>query len=88
MASSRIDREERPRNRDARAAAFGLALATSLVVAFLVYRGSDSPWLAVPWVLSLVPFALSTRVRAREALRAFRHSAAAILLLAAGLPVL
>ena len=71
-----------------RAFAFGLALATSLAVAFLVYRGSDSPWLAVPWILSLVPFALATRTRPRETRRPLRLSAAALLLLVVALPVL
>jgi hypothetical protein len=71
-----------------RAFAFGLALATSLAAAFLVYRGSNSPWLAVPWILSFFPFALATRGRPRETRRTLRPSAAALLLLAAALPVL
>lgn len=71
-----------------RAGAFGLALATSLVVAFLVFRGSNSPWLAIPWLLSLFPFALATRDRPRETRPTFRPSTAAFLLIAAALPVL
>jgi Dolichyl-phosphate-mannose-protein mannosyltransferase len=88
MASSRIDREERRMKPAVRAGAFGLALATSLVVAFLVFRGLNSPWLAIPWLLSLFPFALATRDRPRETRPTFRPSTAAFLLIAAALPVL
>ena len=71
-----------------RAALFAAALATSLGVAFLVFRGSNSPWLAVLWFLSLFPFALASRGQPRKTGRAFRPSTAALLLLAAALPVL
>ena len=71
-----------------RAAAFPLALAMSLGAAFLVYRGSTSPWLAVLWLLSLFPFALSADDRPRRAGPRMRLSTIALLVFAAALPVL
>ncbi len=71
-----------------RIALFGGGLAVSLGVAFLVLRGHDSPWLALPWLLSLVPFAAATYDRPLRHARAFRPSRAALLLFVAALPVL
>lgn len=70
----------------ARVILFGLALATSLGVAWWVLRGHSSPWLAAVWFLSLFPFALSTRgPRQQDHLR---RSDLLLMLLAAVLPVL
>ncbi len=72
-----------------RAALFAAALAAGLGVAFLVLRGHDSPWLAVPWILSLFAFAAAANDRPRRGARGPRPSAGALLLLfAAALPVL
>src|SRR5438876_12197201 len=71
-----------------RAAALPLALAMSLAVAFLVYRGATSPWLAVPWLLSLFPFALAADDRPRRDGPRPRLSTIALLVFAAVLPVL
>ena len=70
-----------------RASVLALALVASLAVAFLVFRGSRSPWLAAIWFLSFFPFALATR-GPRETRRALRPSMAALLAFAAALPVL
>lgn len=59
----------------------------SLGVALLVFCGQTSPWLAILWFLSLFPFALAAYDRPRSRLR-LRPSTAALLLLAAALPVL
>jgi 4-amino-4-deoxy-L-arabinose transferase-like glycosyltransferase len=65
---------------------FGLALATSLAVAWSVLRGHASPWLAAVWFVSLFPFALSTlEPRTEDRLR---RSDVLLMLLAAVLPVL
>jgi 4-amino-4-deoxy-L-arabinose transferase-like glycosyltransferase len=72
-----------------RAELFSLPLAVSLGVAFLVWRGQTSPWLAVLWFLSLFPFALATRDRPRGGQpRPLRPSTIGLLLFAAALPVL
>src|SRR5438552_3662590 len=72
-----------------RAALSAGALATGLGVAFLVLRGADSPWLAVPWVLSLLAFGAAANDRPRKSARGPRRFAGALLLLfAAALPVL
>ena len=72
-----------------RAALSAGALATGLGVAFLVLRGNDSPWLAVPWILSLLAFVAAADVRPRRGARESRRSTGALLLLfAAALPVL
>ncbi|HYR46670.1 MAG TPA: glycosyltransferase family 39 protein [Thermoanaerobaculia bacterium] len=72
-----------------RAALFAAALATGLLVAFLVLRGHDSPWLAAPWILSLFAFAAAADDRPRKDSRSPRRSAGVLLLLfAAALPVL
>ncbi len=70
-----------------RAILFGGALAASLAVALLVLRGQDSPWMALPWFLSLFPFALATDDRPRRSEGILRPSAIAPLLFAAALPV-
>ncbi len=70
----------------ARVVLFGLALATSLAVAWSVLRGHASPWLAAVWFVSLFPFALSTlEPRTEDRLR---RSDILLMLLAAALPVL
>jgi 4-amino-4-deoxy-L-arabinose transferase-like glycosyltransferase len=73
----------------ARAALFGGALAVSLAMAFLVFRGGTSHWLAAVWFLSLFPFALATRRRRPIERETASLPARALLLLAvAALPVL
>ena len=75
--------------RTIRVALFSASLAVSLGVAFLVFGGQSSPWLAVPWLLSLVPFALATYDRPRKSGSSQRLAATALLLLVvAAMPVL
>jgi hypothetical protein len=61
----------------------------SLGVAFLVFRGKERPWLAVPWLLAVAAFVLAERDRRQPGgRRGFRPSRAALLIFAAALPVL
>ncbi len=72
-----------------RSALSAAAFVLSLAVAFLVFRGKDSPWLAVPWLIAVAAFALAERDRPLPGgPRGFRPSRAALLLFAAVLPVL
>jgi hypothetical protein len=70
-----------------RADAYTAAVAVSMGVVVLVWRGWTSPWLAVLWFLSLFPIALAARQGTRHR-RTIRPSAALGLLTAAALPVL
>lgn len=72
-----------------RAALFAGALAVSLAVSLLVYRGGTSHWLAAVWFLSLFPFALAAWVpRPKKSERPSRPARALLLLAATALPVL
>jgi hypothetical protein len=74
---------------EVRATLFGGALAVSLVVAVLVYRGGTSHWLAAVWFLSLFPFALAARQpRTKTREQAPLPVRALLLLAVAALPVL
>ncbi len=73
----------------ARAAVFGLALGVGVAVAFLVFRGKTSPWLAIVWLLALVAFATATRgLPGKAAPNGRRDLLALLLAAAASLPVL